>query len=106
MAEVALVLSCDAWDMADEKTGEMRSGWSIWYVNDYREDSQTSFGYKPTKVSATPEMGKVFASYNLPALCELDYGSRPGAQNKATLTVIGAKQVKSVVLFPSDKPKA
>jgi hypothetical protein len=32
----------------------------------------------------------------LPALCELDFGSRPGAQGKATLTVVGAKVLKAV----------
>ncbi|MNZ27763.1 hypothetical protein D3C78_449840 [compost metagenome] len=101
MSERALILSCDAWDMVDEKTGEMRRGLSVWYVNDYREDSESSFGYKPTKVSADRALLDSFKLASLPALFDLDFGSRPGAQGKATLTLVDARKVQSVNLFQS-----
>lgn len=94
MAEKALVLSADPWEMTDEKSGEIRKGVSFWYVNSYRDGDN---GLKPTKVSVLAEVAeKVFGK--LPAVCDLDYGSRPGAQNKATLTVIGCELVKSLDL--------
>ena len=34
MADRALLLSADLWEMADEKTGEIRRGASVWYIND------------------------------------------------------------------------
>ena len=99
MAERALILSCDAWDMVDEKTGELRRGLSVWYVNDYREDNDTSFGFKPTKVSADRSLLESFQASSLPAMFDLDFGSRPGAQGKATLTLVGIRKVGNVNLF-------
>lgn len=99
MSERALVLSADVWSMADERTGEIRDGISIWYVNDYRDDSDKSFGYKPTKVSAAPDMLEKLRGAKLPSICDLDFGSRPGKEGKATLTLVGMKSVKAVELF-------
>jgi len=99
MSERALVLSCDSWDMTDEKTGEMRRGLSVWYVNDYRDDGSESLGFKPTKVSADRQLLDKLRDAKLPALFDLDFGSRPGAQGKATLTLIGLTKVQSVDLF-------
>lgn len=99
MAERALILSCDRWDMTDEKTGEMRRGLSVWYVNDYRDDTSDAFGYKPTKVSADVELIEQLRKASLPAMFEMHYGSRPGAQGKATLTLIKADHVGNVKLF-------
>lgn len=103
--ERALILSADAWDMPDEKTGEIRSGVSVWYVNDYREDTKTSIGFKPTKVSAAPEILDQLRSSQLPALFQMTYGSRPGAQGKATLTLIKADHLRNVQLFAESQPQ-
>lgn len=99
MAEKALVLSADKWSMPDEKTGEIRTGFSVWYVNDYRDDLPESIGYKPTKISTTPEMFESLRLAKLPALFDLDFGSRPGAQGKATLTLVKAKHLGDVDVF-------
>lgn len=99
MGERALVLSADVWSMPDERTGEIRNGVSVWYMNEYREDTDKSFGYKPTKVSAAPEMLDILRAAKLPAICDLDFGSRPGKEGKATLTLVGMKAVKNVELF-------
>lgn len=99
MAERALILSADRWEMPDERTGEIRKGVSVWYVNDYREDTDTSVGFKPTKVSASPEMLEKLRHSQLPAVYELHYGSRPGKDNKPTLTLIDVGFVSSVDVF-------
>lgn len=98
MSERALILSADPWSMPDEQTGEIRSGVTIWFCNEYRGPDDKGHGFKPTKVSGTPEVydqlkGKV------PGLFELFFGSRPGAQGKATLTLTGFKDLKPVDLF-------
>lgn len=100
MAERALITSADTWEMVDEKTGELRKGLSVWYLNEYREDTANAFGFKPTKVSADVSLQASMIN-KLPGLFELEYGSRPGAQGKATLTLIGVKFVKEVDLFGS-----
>lgn len=94
MAEKALVLSGDPWEMADERTGEMRKGVSIWFVNQYRDGEN---GQKPSKVSAVPEVLEGLRG-KMPAVCELEYGARPGAQGKATLTLISARVLRPVDL--------
>lgn len=102
MAEKALVLSADPWEMQDERTGEIRKGVSLWYLNTYREGDM---GQKPTKVSMALELMAQLKG-RLPAVCELEYGSRPGAQNKATLTVIGMRMLASIDLAELCKVRA
>lgn len=92
MSEKALVLSADPWEMTDKETGQIIKGVSFWYVNNYRDGEN---GQKPTKVSVSSELHDAVKG-KLPALCELDFGSRPGAQGKATLTVTGVKVLKGV----------
>jgi hypothetical protein len=67
--------------------------------SEYREDNEASFGLKPTKVSAAPELFEHFRKARLPALFDMHYGSRPGAQGKATLTVIKADGIANVNVF-------
>lgn len=92
MAEKALVLSADPWEMTDKESGEVVKGVSFWYVNQYRDGEN---GQKPTKVSVSADVIDQVKG-KLPAVCELEFGSRPGAQNKATLTVVAAKVLKSI----------
>ncbi|WP_421354751.1 hypothetical protein [Aeromonas veronii] len=98
MAERALILSADVWSMKDEQSGKPLSGVSVWYVNDYREDADDSFGFKPTKVSGTQEILSELRG-KTPGVFEVSFGSRPGAQNKAQLTLVGVKHVAAVDLF-------
>lgn len=104
MAEKALVLSADPWEMTDKQTGQIIKGVSCWYVNSYRDGEN---GQKPTKVSVTDEVAGALRG-KLPAICDLEYGSRPGAQSKASLTVIAAKVLRAVDLsafFNAPVPK-
>ncbi len=106
MAERALILSGDAWEMPDEKTGEVRSGVSFWYVSDYREDDARSAGYKPTKISGTFEAFDMVRTAGLPGVFDIDFATRPGKDNKATLTLVAAKHAGNVDLFGKAKGKA
>lgn len=92
MAERALVLSADPWAMTDEKSGERIAGNSLWYVNSYRDGD---LGQKPTKVNASDAICNELKS-KLPAVVEMEYGSRPGAGGKAALTVVGVKLIKQI----------
>lgn len=106
MSQKALILSADFWRMPDEKTGEIREGYSVWFINDYRDDAEGAIGFKPTKVSATAEIFEALRPAQLPALFDLDFGSRPGQAGKATLTLIKAKHLKDVAIFEEQKAKA
>lgn len=96
MSEKALVLSADFWNMTDEVTAEVRVGWSVWYVNDYRDDNDKSFGFRPSKITISNELAADLRKVKLPAVCDLDLGSRPGAGGKATLTITGFKVINPV----------
>lgn len=106
MSERVLLCSVDTWDMADEKTGEMRRGITVWYLNEYREDAVGQFGFKPTKVGAVPELLQVLTTTKLPAVADVDFGSRPGAQNKATLTLTGVVRAQSINVFQAPQKPA
>lgn len=100
MKDLALVLSADAWNMTDEKTGEQMSGVSIWFLTDYRDQTHaTQVGYKPAKVGGSPELLEKLRTMALPAQCEMVYGAKPGAGGKATLTLNDVVFVKSVDVF-------
>jgi hypothetical protein len=95
MADKGLILSADPWNMTDEQTGEKLSGISVWFCNEYERGANagTSVGFKPTKIGATPELFEVIRANAIPALYEMEYGSRPGAGGKAALTLVGLKFV-------------
>lgn len=107
MADRCLILSADSWNMTDEKSGEMLAGVSVWYVNDYREDAEGSFGFKPTKVTLQDaDMFKQLSS-KLPCLADLDFRSKPGAGGKASLVLGKIAIVKpNVELFQPVAAKA
>lgn len=106
MGEKVLVLSADSWGMTDEKTGQMLAGVSVWYLNDYREDTDKSFGFKPTKIGCNDQVYAALRNHPLPAYFELSFGAKPGAGNKATLVLNDVKFVGAIDLFPSIKKSA
>lgn len=97
--ETVLIISADKWKMADEKTGEIRSGLTIQYINDYREDSETAVGFKPIKAPANPEIFDAIKKGGAPGLYKLDMKTRPGKDAKPTLTIVRAEFVKPVKIF-------
>lgn len=99
MAQRGLILSADKWEMTDERTGELRRGVSIWFVNDYRDDTALAVGMKPTKVSGDISMFDQLKAAKLPAVFDLDYGSKPGKDGKPTLTLISVTHVADIDAF-------
>lgn len=99
MAQRGLILSADKWEMPDERTGELRRGVSIWFVNDYRDDTALAIGMKPTKVGGDVAMFELLKNAKLPAVFDLDYGSKPGKDGKPTLVLTGVTHVADIDAF-------
>ena len=99
MADRALILSADHYNLTDEKTGEVKDLYQLWYCNDYRESSDTEVGSKPIKMITTPEIFAELRLRELPALFDLELRSRPGKANAAALTVVGVTYVSSPAIF-------
>lgn len=94
-----LILSADTWEMVDEKTGRTNSGVTVWFINDYREDTNEALGFKPSKISATHEQFAKLKQHGLPALFDMNIGTKPGAQGKISVVLTDVKFVKAVELF-------
>lgn len=103
MGEKVLVLSADKWAMNDDN-GKPMSGLTVNYINEYRDNDANNEGYKPTKISVPADLAdeflKRFKSVGLPALCELEFGTRPGKDNKPAIVVNGVKVISHVQVFP------
>jgi hypothetical protein len=100
MADRALILSADHYSIPDEKTGVVNDLFQVWYVNDYRDDTETEIGCKPIKMLTTPEIFAQLRQQELPAMFDLELRSRPGKANAAALTVVGMAYVSTPKLFP------
>jgi hypothetical protein len=94
-----LVLSVDRYEFTDERTKEVKSGATVWAVNEYREDTAESAGFKPTKLSIAESLFKTFRTTQLPALFDVDFSAKPGKDGKPMLVVTDAKFLKSTQLF-------
>lgn len=103
MADRALILSADHYSITDQKTGELNELYQVWYVNDYREDSDREFGFKPIKMLIEPQVFQQLRAQELPALFDLELKSRPGKANAAALTVVGFKFVSKPEIFSAAK---
>lgn len=96
-----LILSADTWDMTDENTGEKIAGTTIHYLNKYRDDSASSSGLKPTKISADYSALTKIKSSNiqLPAYASIEVMTAPGAGGKAKMIIEDIELIESVELF-------
>jgi hypothetical protein len=91
-----ILLSAKPWAMADEKTGEMRSGVVVHYSDGIAANSPQERGIFPMKISAGVELwGQLGA---LPGVYECDLKMRPSRDGKASLTLLGVKFVESLSL--------
>jgi hypothetical protein len=100
--ETALIISADRYEFADEKSGEIRKGITVHYINDYREDTDKAIGFKPIKAPATLEVFEAVRKGSAPALYELDFRTRPGQEGKPTLTIVKADLVRTVEIFKGE----
>lgn len=107
MAEKALILSADSWEMQDERTGVINRGVSLWYINDYRDDTENGIGSKPIKCGCTAEVFAKIKKAGVPGVFSLDFRTRPGAQGKPSLTLVDVTLIRSLpidALFASVAP--
>ena len=96
-----LLLSADKYSVTNETTGELLEGTTLYYLNNYRDDSNSSLGFKPTKMSASLSVFESIkkSGFDLPAFCDLEISTRPGAMNKAALVAVSCIPSDSVTLF-------
>lgn len=109
MSEKALVLSADTWEMPDERTGVINRGVSVWYINDYRDDTENAIGSKPIKCSCTADTFAKIKKAGAPGVFSLDFRTRPGAQGKPTLTLVDVTPLRTLpldALFAAPQAKA
>lgn len=99
MSNKLLILSCDKWTFADEKTGEVKSGVSIWSLSNYRQDSDKEKGLKPQKISSDPSFFDLLKGVQLPALVEPNFTILPGAQGASSVRLVGFKNPVPVKIF-------
>lgn len=97
--EQALVLAADKWRMTDQDTGEIREGVSLHYLTDYREQKDTTVGFKPMKVGASDAAFDEIKKGGAPGLYELAMKTKPGKDGIPTFQVIGARLVQKLDLF-------
>ena len=91
-----ILLSAKPWAMADEKTGEMRSGVVIHYSDGQAANSSQERGIFPMKISAGADLWSQLGA--LPGVYECDLKMRPGREGKASLTLVGVKFVEPLSL--------
>lgn len=96
-----LVLSADSFEVLNEQTGELIKGSTIFYINKYRDNSGQSLGLKPTKISGSTELFKkiLTADVALPAVADLEIGTKPGAANKASLVLFDIDLIEHQPIF-------
>jgi len=103
MADTALILSCDKYEIPDSQTGEVQKLHQVWMSNDYRVASDKEKGCKPMKVMVEPEVFASLMAHDLPSLFEVDVKMRPGKGNALAATVVGFKFLSTPKIFPLAK---
>lgn len=91
-----ILLSAKPWTMADEKTGELRSGVVVHYSDGIAASSPQERGIFPMKISASADLWGQLQT--LPGVYECDLKMRPGRDGKASLTLAGVKFIDSLSL--------
>ncbi|MCK9235891.1 MAG: hypothetical protein M0P09_06200 [Acholeplasmataceae bacterium] len=99
MSNKLLILSCDKWNFQDEKTGEVKSGVSIWSLSNYRQDTDREKGLKPQKISSDPSFFDLLKGLTLPILVDPSYTILPGAQGASSVRLVGFKNPQPVKIF-------
>lgn len=91
------------WEMQDERTGEIRKGFSIQFVPSYFEEKRGVVGHKGTKTSVRDEeVYKEICKHVRPGvavLCDLVLEAKPGPDGKMSAVVSGILNPKPVQIF-------
>ncbi|MCZ8253425.1 MAG: hypothetical protein O9318_13215 [Hylemonella sp.] len=98
MSETVLVLRASKWEMTDEKTGEVRKGCTVHYINDYQVETANAVGDAPMKVQASDEVFNEVKKHKAPGVYEINTRTKPGKEGQATVVMTQAKFVKAFTL--------
>lgn len=106
MADTALILSVDKYEIPDSNTGVIQNLHQVWMSNDYRVATDKEKGCKPMKVLVEPEVFAELMKHDLPSLFEVDVKMRPGKGNALAATVVGFKFLSTPKIFAATLAKA
>ncbi len=98
MSETVLILRASKWELTDEKTGEIRKGCTIHYINDSQVETEKAVGDAPMKVQATDEVFNAIKANKAPGIYEINTRTKPGKDGVATVVVAQAKFKKLISL--------
>lgn len=98
MSETVLVLRASKWEMTDDKTGEVRKGCTVHYINDYQVETANAVGDAPMKVQASDEVFNEVKKHKAPGVYEINTRTKPGKEGQATVVMTQAKFVKAFTL--------
>lgn len=98
MSETVLILRASKWEMTDEKTGEIRKGCTVHYINDYQVETPTAVGDPPLKVQANDSVFDEVKKHKAPGVYEIGTRTKPGKEGQATVVVTQAKFVRAFSL--------
>lgn len=91
MSETVLILRASKWEMTDEKTGEVRKGCTVHYINDYQVETANAVGDAPMKVQASDEVFTTVKQFKAPGIYEINTRTKPGKEGQATVVMTQAK---------------
>jgi len=100
MADTALILSADLYEITDESTGQLQKLHQVWMSNEYRVSTDKERGCKPMKVLVEPTAFSEVMKHELPALFNVDIKMRPGPRNSVAATVVGFQFLSTPKIFP------
>jgi hypothetical protein len=98
MSETVLILRASKWEMTDEKTGEIRKGCTVHYINDFQVETATAVGDSPMKVQASDEVFTEIKKHKAPGIYDIGTRTKPGKEGQATVVVTQAKFLKAFTL--------
>ncbi len=91
MSETVLILRASKWELTDEKTGEIRKGCTVHYINDYQVETANAVGDALMKVQASEEVFTEVKKHKAPGIYEIGTRTKPGKEGQATVVMTQAK---------------
>jgi hypothetical protein len=89
--ETVLILRASKWEVTDEKTGEIRRGCTVHYINDFQVETANAVGDSPMKVQASEEAFAQIKTHKAPGIYEIGTRTKPGKDGQATVVLTQAK---------------
>lgn len=97
--EEILVLGLTAYRFADERTGEMREGAHVHYVNDYTFNEPDKKGFLVVKISVPMSVFAGNVNQSFPAICTMKTINLPDGKGKPKPTVTEINYIRPVEIF-------